>query len=335
VSQHHHSHPDEHYPPDHYGDRHHDHPHHGHHDHHHGHGHSHHRPAHYGRAFAIGLILNLGFVFLEAGYGIVANSVALLADAGHNLSDVLGLVMAWGATVLTQRQPSRRYTYGWRRSSILAAFLNALFLMLVTGGIAWEAIHRLRSPGVVQGNVVIWVAAVGIVINTATALLFMSGRKSDMNIRAAFLHMAADALVSLGVVLAGVGILLTQWRWLDPVFSLIISGVIIWNTWDLLRDSFNLAIDAVPEGIDERAVRLYLSECAGVAQVHDLHIWGMSTTETALTAHLVMPAGHPGDAYLVEITQKLREQFGISHTTVQIEKGDADHPCHLDAERCC
>jgi cobalt-zinc-cadmium efflux system protein len=244
-------------------------------------------------------------------------------------------MLAWAATLLTRRRSSRRYTYGWRRSSILAAFLNALFLMVVTGGIAWESIHRLWTPGEVEGHVVILVAAIGIVINTATALLFMSGRKSDMNIRAAFLHMAADALVSFGVVLAGIGILLTQWQWLDPVFSLIISVVIIFNTWELLRDSFNLAIDAVPEGIDERAVRLHLAECTGVSQVHDLHIWAMSTTETALTAHLVMQSGHPGDAYLSQIAKHLREHFGISHTTLQIEVGDAESPCHLDSEHCC
>lgn len=295
-------------------------------------GHSH-APANFSRAFAISLTLNLGFVSVEFFYGLLANSIALVADAGHNLSDVLGLVLAWGATLLARRPPSRRHTYGWRRSSILAAFLNAVFLLIVTGGIAWESIQRFRNPGEIQGGTIISVAAVGIAINTATALLFMSGRKGDLNIRAAFLHMVADALVSVGVVLAGIGILTTGWLWLDPASSLIISTVIIINTWQLLKESFNLAIDAVPPNIDERAVRTYLVERPGVAQIHDLHIWGMSTTEAALTAHLVMPAGHPGDKFLIQVCQDLHEHFGIEHVTVQIEVGDSDHLCNLDSSQ--
>jgi cobalt-zinc-cadmium efflux system protein len=298
---------------------------HGHHHHHH----HHHGPANYNRAFAIGLALNLGFVAIEVFYGLIANSVALLADAGHNLSDVLGLVLAWVASILSRRQPSGRYTYGWRRSSILAAFLNALILMLVTGGIAWESLQRLYRPVEVQGQIVMIVAIIGIAINTATALMFMSGRKRDINIRAAFLHMAADALVSLGVVFAGLGILLTGWTWLDPVFSLGISLVIVFNTWEVLRESFNLAVDAVPQGIDARAVRSYLTERPGVTQVHDLHIWGMSTTETALTAHLVMPDGHPGDAFLIEVCQELQGYFGIGHSTLQIEVQEFGCSCTL------
>lgn len=305
---------------------------HGHHGHKH-HGHGHHGHGHgavnYGRAFAIGLTLNLGFVFTEAIYGILAHSVALLADAGHNLSDVLGLVLAWGASILARRKPSRRYTYGWRRSSILAAFLNATFLLLVTGGIAWEAIQRFSEPVPVAGGTIIGVAVVGVVINTATALMFMSGRKRDLNIRAAFLHMAADAMVSLGVVLAGIAILVTGWLWLDPAISLLISAVVIVGTWQLLKDSFNLAIDAVPAGIDLLAVRTYLAERPGVAQVHDLHIWGMSTTETALTAHLVMPRGYPGDAFLAQTCKELHDHFGIEHATLQVEVGDPNHPCAL------
>ena len=305
------------------------------HDHSHGHSHGHsHAPASYNRAFAIALVLNLGFVVVEVVYGILAHSVSLLADGGHNLSDVLGLVLAWGASLLAQRRPSRRHTYGWRRSSILAAFLNALFLLVVTGGIAWEAVRRFSQPEAVQGNVIIWVAAIGIVINTATALLFMSGRKGDLNIRAAFLHMAADAMVSLGVVLAGFAILATGWQWLDPAFSLVISAIIVFNTWGLLKESFNLAIDAVPPNIDQRAVQLFLSDYQGVAEVHDLHIWGMSTTETALTVHLVMPNGHPGDACLMDMTQELRHHFGIVHATLQVEMGDSDHPCQLSSG-CC
>jgi cobalt-zinc-cadmium efflux system protein len=314
------------------GHAHHDHSH----DHNHGHGNSHghsHAPANFSQAFAIGLVLNIGFVGIEFFYGVIAHSISLIADAGHNLSDVLGLALAWGATILSRRPPSRRHTYGWRRSSILAAFLNAVFLFVVTGGIAWESIQRFRIPGDVQGGIIIWVALVGIAINTATALLFMSGRKGDMNIRAAFLHMAADALVSAGVVLAGIGILATGWRWLDPAFSLIVSAVIIMNTWQLLKESFNLAVDAVPEGVDERAVRTFLLERTGVEQIHDLHIWGMSTTEVALTAHLIMPTGHPGDDFLTSVSKELHDHFRIEHSTIQIELGDASESCLLNCDR--
>lgn len=302
---------------------------HKHHHHHHEHTHGF---TNYSRAFTIGLILNLSFVFIEAIYGLLAQSVALLADAGHNLSDVLGLVLAWVATILSQRQPSHRYSYGWGRSSILAALLNAIFLLIAVGAISWEAIGRFIHPKPVEGGIVIAVAAVGIVINTITALMFLSGRKSDLNIRAAFMHMAADALVSLGVVLAGIIIIVTGWLWLDPTISLIISGVIIAGTWQLLRDSFNLAIDAVPTGIEPLAVLTYLRERPGVSQVHDLHIWAMSTTETALTAHLVMPCGHPGDAFLAKTCQEIHDNFGIEHTTLQIEIGDPNHPCVLEPD---
>lgn len=295
-----------------------------------GHGHQH--GGNYNRAFVIGLALNLGFVVVEFVYGLLANSIALIADAGHNLSDVLGLVLAWGASLLSRRKPSRLHTYGWRRSSILAAFLNAASLLVVTGGIAWEAIQRFRDPGPVAGHTIIGVAAVGVVINTVTAVLFMSGRKSDLNIRAAFLHMATDAMVSFGVVLAGIIILFTRWLWLDPAFSLAISGVIIVNTWQLLKDSFNLAIDAVPKWINEPDVRTYLAERPGIAQVHDLHIWAMSTTEAALTAHLVMPGGHPSDAFLSQVCQELHDRFGIEHSTLQVETGDPDHPCTLASD---
>jgi cobalt-zinc-cadmium efflux system protein len=293
------------------------------------HGHSH-APGHYDRAFLIGLILNLGFVLIEFTAGLWANSIALIADAGHNLSDVLGLLLAWGASLLVRRTPSSRRTYGWRKSSILAAFLNAIFLFVATGAIAWEAILRLWNPAEVKGGTIMAVAAVGIVINTITALMFMSGRKDDLNIRAAFLHMAADAFVSFGVVLAGATILFTGWTWLDPAFSLIISGLIIVNTWSLLRESFHLAIDGVPQNIDEQAIRLYLAEYPGVAQVHDLHIWAMSTTETALTAHLVMPAGYPGDETLRQVSQTLQTRFGIAHPTLQIELGNQSCCCPLN-----
>lgn len=305
----------------------------------HQHSHSHHSHSHnehdhentdYHRAFIAGLVLNSGFVLIEFVFGLLANSVALIADAGHNLSDVLGLLLAWIASLLAHRQPSARYTYGWRKSSILAAFLNAVFLLVATGGIVWEAIQRCINPGEVQGATIIGVATVGILINTGTALMFLSGRKGDMNIRAAFQHMAADALVSVGVVLAGIGILWTHWLWLDPAFSLLISALIIFSTWGLLKDSFHLAIDGVPNNIDQRAVRAYLSERPGVTQMHDLHIWSMSTRETALTAHLVTPAGHPGDEFLTQICQDLHKNFGIQHTTLQIEVADSNQICPLE-----
>ncbi len=290
----------------------------------------HHTPINYDRAFRVGLVLNGGFVLIEFGLGLQANSVALLADAGHNLSDVLGLLLAWAASVLARRPASARYTYGWRKVSVLAAFLNSVFLMLVTGGILWETIHRFINPDEVKSAIVIAVAALGIAINTGTALMFLSGRKGDMNIRAAFQHMAIDAMVSLGVVLAGIAIFLTHWLWLDPAFSLLISLLIIFSTWDLLKDSFHLAIDGVPGTVDERAVLRYLSDRSNVAQVHDLHIWSMSTVETALTAHLVMPEGHPGDDFLAQISQELRDRFNIQHATLQIEVGDTHQSCALE-----
>jgi cobalt-zinc-cadmium efflux system protein len=296
-----------------------------------GHGH-HHAPANYTRAFVIGLGLNISFVLIEFIFGALANSVALIADAGHNLSDVLGLLLAWVGAVLARRQPSDQKTYGWRKTSIVAAFLNSASLLLVTGGIIWEAMLRLFHPGEVEGMIVIWVAAIGIVINTGTALMFLSGRKGDINIRAAFSHMMADAVVSAGVVLAGIGIVLTHWLWLDPVLSLLISVLIVFNAWGLLKESFHLIVDGVPAKIDGNAVRAYLSECVGVAQIHDLHIWGMSTTETALTVHLVMPDGHPGDAFLARICRELRHNFHIDHATLQVELGDPNHPCVLESK---
>lgn len=298
------------------------------HNHHHSHEHEH-GTNNYSRAFTIGIILNVGFVIIEATYGYLANSLALLADAGHNMSDVLGLLLAWGASFLGSRPPSQRYTYGLRRSSILAALINAIALLLVMGGIGWEAVQRFSQPASVVGNTVIFVAIVGIIINTITALMFMSGRKHDLNIRGAFLHMAADAGVSLGVVLAGITIILTGWLWFDPVVSLIIVAVVVVGTWQLLKDSVNLALDAVPESIEPLAVQTYLSERPGVTQVHDLHIWAMSTTETALTAHLVIPSGHPGDDFLIQTCKELHDHFGIEHSTLQIEVGDSNQTCTL------
>jgi len=294
---------------------------------HRGHGHSH-APASFGRAFAIGVALNIGYMIAEFAFGQRAHSLALVADAGHNLSDVLGLLLAWGASILATRQPTARRTYGYRRSSILAALTNAVVLLVVIGGIAWEALRRLLHPEPVAGGIVLIVAAGGILVNGAAAALFAAGRKGDLNIRGAFQHMVSDALVSLGVVVAGVLILLTGWVWLDPVVSIVVSAVIVWGTWGLLRESLDLALDAVPEGINIEAVRQYLAEAPGVTDVHDLHIWAMSTTEPALTAHLVLPTVTDHDAFLRELTDRLHERFGIEHATVQIETGDSAHLCH-------
>jgi cobalt-zinc-cadmium efflux system protein len=287
-----------------------------------------HAPADFGRAFALGIALNLGFVAIEFTYGLIANSMALIADAGHNLSDVLALVIAWIASVLTKRPPSVRYTYGLGGSSIVAALFNAVFLLLAVGAIAWEAILRLIHPEPVASGTVMIVAAIGILINGLTAWLFASGRKGDLNIRGAFVHMVADAAVSAGVVAAGAVILFTGWLWLDPLTSLVVVGLIVWGTWNLLSESFAMSVAAVPAAIDPQAVRLYLASCTGVAAVHDLHIWPMSTTENALTAHLVFPGGHPGDEFLMHCATELRRRFGIGHTTLQIEISEAN-ACHL------
>jgi cobalt-zinc-cadmium efflux system protein len=304
----------------------HDHANHGHHHghHHHGHGHSH-APADFGRAFAIGTALNLLFVAIEGGAGFLTNSVALLADAGHNLSDVLGLLIAWGGAELAKRPTSKRFTYGLRGSSILAALFNALLLLMAVGAIAWEASRRLADPQPIEAGPVMLVATVGIAVNLGTALLFASGRKGDVNIRGAFLHMAADAAVSAGVVIAGALYLWSGAAWIDPAVSLLVVAVILWSTWGLLKESMVLALQAVPPGIDPDKVAAMLEALPGVARLHDLHIWPMSTTETALTAHLVMPAGHPGDAFLATTQQRLAHDFAIGHATLQIELSeDAD-----------
>lgn len=307
----------------------HDHSHSGH-NHGHGHGHAHGRAAQdFSRAFAIGIALNIGFVVVEAAYGFLANSLALLADAGHNLSDVLGLLLAWGAAALVKRRPTARHTYGLKRSSILASLANAILLLVAVGMIVWEAVHRLGQPQPVAETTVLWVAAVGIVINTVTALMFVRGGKSDINIRGAFLHMAADAAVSLGVVIAALAVMATGWLWLDPAVSIAIAIVITLGTWSLLRSSLNLALDAVPETIDRSAIEAYLAALPGVTEVHDLHIWAMSTTEVALTAHLVRPECPVDDGLLGRSARELADRFGIAHSTIQIEAGDPDHPCQL------
>lgn len=291
------------------------------------HHHSARRVAGSSRAFAIGIGLNLVFVVVEVVYGVLADSMALLADAGHNLSDVLALALAWAATVLSRREPSVRFTYGLGSTSILAALVNAALLFIITGGIAWESIVRLAAPGPVATAIVIWVALFGIVINGASAALFARGREHDINLRGAFLHMAADAAVSLGVVIAGITIAFTGWLWLDPLAGLAIAIVIIASTWSLLREATALALDAVPAHIDPAQVRAWLAQLAGVAEVHDLHIWGMSATETALTVHLVMPGGHPGDGFLARVCDELGDRFHVHHPTIQIETGA--HACEL------
>jgi cobalt-zinc-cadmium efflux system protein len=293
----------------------------------HSHHPGHHPPTRYDRAFAIGIALNLGFVVVEVVYGVLAHSMALLADAGHNLSDVLALALAWGASTLARRGPTKRFTYGFRSSSILAALVNAALLLVVTGGIAWEAIQRFAEPVPVAGQTMIWVALGGIFVNGASAMLFARDRRRDINVRGAFLHLAGDAAVSLGVVLAGIGIVFTGWLWLDPLVGLVIAAAIVAGTWTLLRDSTALALNAVPGHIDPASVRAYLAGLPGVAEVHDLHIWAMSTTETALTVHLVMPGGNPGDRFMADVCRELRAHHHVHHPTIQIETGA--HPCEL------
>lgn len=293
------------------------------------HHHHHHGPARYDRAFAIGIGLNVAFVIAELIFGVRAHSLALTADAGHNLGDVLGLGLAWAATLLGARRPTMRRTYGLRRFSILAALGNAGFLLIAVGVIAVEAVHRLREPGPVATTTVIVVALIGICINLGTALGFMRGRKEDLNIRGAFLHMLGDAAASAGVVIAAVAIWWTGWTWIDPVVSLILVALIMAGSWGLLRDSLNLALDAVPPGIDTEVVTAYLGSLPGVTDVHDVHIWGLSTTHVALTAHLVVPEGGNTDSLIATASRQLHDRFGIEHATMQIEQRHLAHECAL------
>ena len=281
--------------------------------------HSHSHTTNYGRAFAIGIALNTLFVMAEAYYGWQADSLALLSDAGHNLSDVLGLMIAWGGFYLGNLRPSSKHTYGLGRATIMAAMFNALLLLLVVGGIAWEAIERFRHPMPVEGGVVMAVAAIGVLVIGTTAWLFMSGNRHDINMRGAYLHMAADTLVSMGVVIVGALFIATGWVWLDPAISLVIALVILFGTWDLMRRSLLLSLDGVPASIELNVVRNYLSELPEVDAVHDLHVWAMSTSETALTVHLVCCSGNPGDAFLLRVAGELRDNFAIQHATIQIE----------------
>jgi cobalt-zinc-cadmium efflux system protein len=314
----------------------HQHDHHDHdhdHGHHHGHGHHHHHAAPDGssRAFALAVGLNALFVAIEFAYGFIANSTALMADAGHNLSDVLGLLLAWGAAVLAKTAPNGRYTYGLRSSSILAALGNSLLLMVACGAIALEAVQRFSQPAPVAGTTVSIVAAIGVLVNGFSAWLFMSGSKDDLNVRGAYQHMAADAAISLGVVVSGLVIMYTGWTWLDPLVSLAIVLMILAGTWSLLRESVQLMMAAVPAGVDAGRVSQFLAERPGVSEVHDMHIWAISTTENALTAHVVMPGGYPGDKVIDEMVDQLRKDFSIHHCTLQVEEGTTDHGCVLHA----
>jgi len=291
--------------------------------------HHHHHTSHYGRAFAIGITLNVLFVLVEVFYGWQADSLALLSDAGHNLSDVLGLVIAWGGFYLGKLRPNQKHTYGLGRASILAALFNALILLVAIGGIAWEAVARFSHPVPIEGSIVMWVAGVGVLINGITAWLFMSGNQDDLNLRGAFLHMAADALVSLGVVIAGAVFIWTGWTWLDPAISLVIAVVILLGTWDLLRQSLHLSLDGVPASIELDLVRAYLLSLPQVCGAHDLHVWAMSTSDIALSVHLSMPEGHPGDPFLEQLGRELHDRFAIEHATIQIEIGC--EPCKMSS----
>jgi cobalt-zinc-cadmium efflux system protein len=299
--------------------------------------HPHHHEIDFGRAFAIGVLLNTGFIVAEVIFGLLSHSLSLLADAGHNLGDVMGLLMAWAASNLARRSPTERFTYGLRRTSVLAALFNAILLLVGIGAIAAEAIRRIGSPEPVLGQTMIWVAAAGVVVNGVTAWMFAGGRKGDLNIRGAFLHMAADAAVSAGVVLAGFVILRTGWSLLDPISSLVIVVIILIGTWGLLRDSVSLVLDAVPRGIDPGAVKSFLEQLPGVAEIHHLHVWGLSTTETACTAHVVKREPQLDDQLLKEIAHELHERFGIEHTTIQFERCDGpdcptEHETHAAVE---
>jgi len=283
-----------------------------------------------GRAFALAIGLNLAFVIIEFTYGFIAHSTALMADAGHNLSDVLGLVLAWGAAMLAKSVPNSRYTYGLRGSSILAALGNGLLLMVACGAIAWEAVQRIAEPAPVAGATVSIVAAIGVLVNGFSAWLFLAGSKGDLNIRGAYLHMAADAALSLGVVISGLVIMFSGWTWIDPAVSLVIVVVIVLGTWSLLRESVQLSMAAVPPGVDANKVRAFIVTQPGVADVHDLHIWALSTTENALTAHVVMPGGYPGDAAIDAMVAGLCAQFSLHHCTLQVEEGTTHHHCTLE-----
>lgn len=299
-----------------------------------GHDHSHAHSHNHNRAFAIGILLNVAFVAVEVVYGLLADSLALLADAGHNLSDVFALLIAWGATFLAGKKPTETLTYGLKRSTIMASLISTSMLLVALGAISWEAIQRFLEPAPINGRTVIIVATVGVVINTATALLFLAGRKRDLNIRAAFQHMAADAAISLGVAIAGVIILFTNWLWLDPAMSLLIAALIFVGTWSLLKDSLSLSMDAVPRNVDLQAVKQHLMEREWIKDIHDLHIWALSTTETALTVHVVTDLSQLNNDRLLGLQQYLHDEYGIEHATIQVEQWDHESVCMLDRPAC-
>ncbi len=297
--------------------------------------HNHNHGVHnYNRSFAIGIILNTAFVIIEAGYGLFADSLALLSDAGHNLSDVFSLFLAWGASVIAKKATTEKRTYGFRKVTVIASLASAILLLIALGGITWEAIGRFRNPSGIKGMTVLIVAVIGVFINTLTALLFIKDRKHDLNIRGAFLHMAADAGVSLGVVIAGIFILVKGWLWIDPVASLLIAAVIFVGTWGLLRDSLNYAMDAVPKGVDITEVRRYLTGLDRVNYIHDLHVWPLSTTEIALTVHLVVNDDLLDNRFVKNIAQHLHDHFGIVHSTIQVESCTGDSHCLLNCNEC-
>jgi len=298
-----------------------------------GHDHSH-EVKNYNKAFAIGISLNVVFVIIEGVYGVMADSLALIADAGHNLSDVVSLLLAWGAFYLAKKNPSLKRTFGLKKVTILASLVSAILLLIALGAIAWEAVERFSQPKSVDGMIVIVVAGIGVVINTITALLFMEGQKDDLNIRGAYLHMAADAGVSLGVVLAGIAIMYTGWLWLDPVISLVIVFVILIATWGLLRDSVNLSIDAAPRDVDVSEVKNYLLSLENITDLHDLHVWALSTTENALTVHLLSTATQIDNSFIETIQEHLHHTFGINHSTIQIENSLGDYVCTLNKDEC-
>jgi len=286
----------------------------------HSHSHSHtHETKDFNKAFIIGIALNIVYIVVEVVYGILVDSLALIADAGHNLSDVLGLILAWAASYLVKKSATEKYTYGFKKSSVLAAFLNAMILLVAIGVIIWEAVNRFSEPREIPGTTIMIVAGIGVIINAITALLFFSGRKHDLNIKGAFMHMAADAGISLGVVLVGLVLTFTNLYWLDPVVSIVIALIIFWGTWDLLKDSTSLALDAVPRDVDKKGVEDYLDSLPEIDGFHDLHIWAMSTTETAMTVHVVVSKKNDRNKLISTISNDLREKFGIVHTTIQTE----------------
>lgn len=297
------------------------------------HDHAHHA-VDYNRVFALGVALNVVFVAVEAGYGILADSLALIADAGHNLSDVVSLLLAWGASALARRAATDKRTYGFRKATVLASLTSAILLLVALGGIAWEAIGRFSHPQPVAGLTVVTVAAVGVVVNALTALLFVRGQKHDLNIRGAFLHMAADAAVSLGVVVAGILILFQGWTWIDPVVSLAIVAVVFVGTWGLLRESLDYALDAAPRSVDVAAIRAYLTGLERVDRIHDLHVWPLSTTQVALTVHLVVTDDALDNAFLWRMQRHLHDRFGVGHATIQVEARSEDDQCMLGVHAC-